>query len=678
MSFAYPSALFWLALAIPLVLLYILKVRLRRVSISTNMFWQQVYEEKPPRALWQQLRHVSSLLLQLLLLLLIVVAIADPFLTGRVASGRRLVLIMDNSASMAASDVSSSRLEAAKSDAIDLIDSLGPLDEATVLVAGRNPEVACGMTGHLPTLKDAVKSIFQSDGSTSLEPAVKLAQKLLSTDPARQATGSSVSHRDIIVFTDGCLSAEDEAIFLPNLQNESSSHVSPTTRLFGKSVSNVGITRFQARRALSDPTGYEVLVSVQNASDEAVRCRLELTLNDALIDVLPLQLSPGEIWSQSIPKTASDGGVLAAELSAFRKPLVSQQSGSDSEPNNEDSGEQINDGLAADNRSFALLTPRPAVPVLLVTAGNIFLQKVLEATPRVELSMVSSMPKELPEGFAQRNGVIIIHGAVPTPLPSGNVMVIDPANDTEFWKLQDPVESPLMTDLDESSSLLTFVKLQNVSLPKVVPLQFVNEFRPVVRTISGDVLMASLQRSSGRCLVLSMNLNESDLGFRTAFPILVSNAMTWFAGSASDIELSLKPDETFSLSVPANVVGDSRMLTLTGPNAVVRSVPIRRGEDAVSDGSAGSTAIQLGPFPSVGLWSLKSPLTDSQSLSIPVNLSDLRESDLRPVKSLADRTSSARSLPSTGFSRPIWMTLITLACVLTCVEWLVYHRRVIE
>jgi hypothetical protein len=33
---------------------------------------------------------------------------------------------------------------------------------------------------------------------------------------------------------------------------------------------------------------------------------------------------------------------------------------------------------------------------------------------------------------------------------------------------------------------------------------------------------------------------------------------------------------------------------------------------------------------------------------------------------------------SVSFSRPIWMSLIVLACVLTSVEWVLYHRRVIE
>ena len=68
MAFAFPVALTLLALALPITALYILKVRLRQVPVSTNLFWRQIFEEKPPRSIWQNFRHLASLLLQLLLL----------------------------------------------------------------------------------------------------------------------------------------------------------------------------------------------------------------------------------------------------------------------------------------------------------------------------------------------------------------------------------------------------------------------------------------------------------------------------------------------------------------------------------------------------------------------------------------------------------------------------------
>ena len=83
MEFGNPSGLLWGLLAIPIVIFYILKIRLRRVPVSTVMFWDQVFEEKRPRAIWQRLRHLVSLLVQLAFLGLLVAALSDPSFSCR-------------------------------------------------------------------------------------------------------------------------------------------------------------------------------------------------------------------------------------------------------------------------------------------------------------------------------------------------------------------------------------------------------------------------------------------------------------------------------------------------------------------------------------------------------------------------------------------------------------------
>src|SRR3954449_5021962 len=111
MSLANPTALLWALLAVPIVIFYILKLRLRRVPVSTVIFWRQIFEEKKPRSLWQRLRHLLSLLCQLVLLAFLVVALTEPFFSWELLQARRIVLIVDNSASMKATDVAPSRFE---------------------------------------------------------------------------------------------------------------------------------------------------------------------------------------------------------------------------------------------------------------------------------------------------------------------------------------------------------------------------------------------------------------------------------------------------------------------------------------------------------------------------------------------------------------------------------------
>ena len=83
MSFLHLNAFLLAALVAPIVIFYILKIRLRRVPVLTLLFWRQIFEEKKPRSLWQKLRHLVSLLLQLAFLGLLVFALAEPLLKGQ-------------------------------------------------------------------------------------------------------------------------------------------------------------------------------------------------------------------------------------------------------------------------------------------------------------------------------------------------------------------------------------------------------------------------------------------------------------------------------------------------------------------------------------------------------------------------------------------------------------------
>ena len=94
MSLANPFALLWLGLIVPVVGFYILKVRLRRVPVSTILFWRQIYDEHQPRSLWQRLRHWLSLVAQIVLILLLIAALADPFFAWETRQLRRIVLIV--------------------------------------------------------------------------------------------------------------------------------------------------------------------------------------------------------------------------------------------------------------------------------------------------------------------------------------------------------------------------------------------------------------------------------------------------------------------------------------------------------------------------------------------------------------------------------------------------------
>lgn len=692
MSFALPFALTLTALALPIVALYILKVRLRRVPVSTNLFWKQIFEEKPPRSLWQQFRHWWSLLLQLLLLLLIVLAVTNPYFSRQSLQARRLVLVVDNSASMRATDIGPTRLEAAKAAARELIDGIRFQDEISIVLAGVSPTVVASLTGHSPTLYEALQRIDFSDGPTAVQPALELARKLIGDHP----------QGEIIVLTDGCVDdvdvktteskAADEQP-LSSAADDSATTETPVTsepvieyRLFSTETSNVGITQFQVRRSLTDPLGYETLVSVKNASSVGISCRLELSLDEIPIDVLPLNLQPEEQWTRTLEKTSLDGGVVRAELTQI-KPAGSEQSpaafpDNANIENSTDAAvpktvvsikESGTDGLNVDNSAWAILPARKIQKVLVVTTGNLFLEKVFEANPLVEVSVVSEFPATWPD-----DTLVILHGRVPEQLPEGNVFVIDPIGKCELWDTGERLENPLITEQDSESPLMRHFRLDNVVVPEARELVFTVAPQVLASTATGVPVFAEVPRAQGKCLVLTVSLDSSDLAFRTAFPIMVSNALGWFSEMTGDIVQSANSGSV--ARIPLTSAGNAalQLVSPTQKRFDVKAVP-------VSDDPTADRMVTAGPLNEVGLWTLTTAVSNKSVNSetigadavVAVNLASDKETDLRP-RALISATARSGLQMSRWLSRPLWIYLTIVAMILTGVEWILYQRRFIS
>ena len=68
-------------------------------------------------------------------------------------------------------------------------------DEVAIVLAGSTPEVVVGMSGHTPTLRDAVNAISFSDSPTHLTAAIALGRQLIGQHP----------HGQVVVLTDGAV-----------------------------------------------------------------------------------------------------------------------------------------------------------------------------------------------------------------------------------------------------------------------------------------------------------------------------------------------------------------------------------------------------------------------------------------------------------------------------------------
>src|SRR3972149_2819576 len=113
MSFVAPLALLGLLFVSAVVAMYLLKLRRDEAVVPSTLLWQRLVADVEANAPWQRLRGSLLLLLQLPLVLLLAALAARPFLERPAGLAQDLVLVIDTSASMAATDVAPDRLTAA-------------------------------------------------------------------------------------------------------------------------------------------------------------------------------------------------------------------------------------------------------------------------------------------------------------------------------------------------------------------------------------------------------------------------------------------------------------------------------------------------------------------------------------------------------------------------------------
>ena len=178
--------------------------------------------------------------------------------------------------------------------------------------------------------------------------------------------------------------------------------------------------------------------------------------------------------------------------------------------------------------------------------------------------------------------------------------------------------------------------------------------------------------NENRCrklLVLTVNLDEGDLTFRTAFPIMVTNALGWFAGQSGELRESFVAGAISEIELPARDQSAPPMV-LRSPNGKDRPLPVI------------GSKISVGPLDEVGIWTIaelpetaaKADLSKEPLLELACNLATKSESNLAVPESW--KSEAVTPVAAAGWLvRPIWFYLAACAWVLAIGEWFLYQRR---
>ena len=161
--FTTPLALLGLLFVPAVIAMYLLKLRRDEAVVPSTLLWTRLVADVEANAPWQRLRRSLLFFLQLLLVVALALLAARPFLERPAGLARDIVLVMDTSASMAATDVVPDRLTAAKQVAIEALKDLPTGGKVSLIAADRTSRIVVNESGDLARVRHAGQLIrFQA------------------------------------------------------------------------------------------------------------------------------------------------------------------------------------------------------------------------------------------------------------------------------------------------------------------------------------------------------------------------------------------------------------------------------------------------------------------------------------------------------------------------------------
>lgn len=635
-----------MALIPPAILaLYFLKLKREPLEVPSTFLWHKAIEDLHVNSLWQRLRRSLLLLLQLLIIGLVILALLNPTWQGQELPGDRYIFLIDNSASMSATDVEPTRLDSAKRQTAELIEQMKPGSAAMIISFCDVARVEQNFTTNRRELLRRLEAIRPTARSTEIREALLFAAGL--ANPGRTSTDAGdvqiaeALDAELYILSDGKMPAVDDF----NLGN-----LRPTFITIGKPVaSNVAIAAFNTRRKERDPDALEAFARLHNYGQQEEAVVVELWQDDQLIDASQETLAPGGSTGVVFPLEEQEAGVL--ELRASTE-----------------------DDLALDNVAWATINrPRPA-RVLLLTPGNQPLEFSLttELAKRIAEVNIESPAFLQTEDYrrAAASGafdLVIFDRCAPETMPLANTFFIGTLPPGGNWTAEDQVDVPVIIDTDQSHPIMQLIEMGDVDIVEGRPLKVPPGGTVLIETQAGPML-AIAPREGYEDAVLGFRLLDdggidTNWPLRLSFPLFVMNTLNYLGTpQLGHFGNSSQPGEPLALEGPPGV----DEITVRTPQK--EAVRVRRGNLGVFNFSGTNE---------LGVYEVDEG--DDAVGHFAVNLFNAEESNIRPPEdnsvSIGHVDIAGQSVPRIARTQG-WRWLLLAGLVVLIAEWYIYNRRV--
>ncbi|PSQ57012.1 MAG: hypothetical protein BRD23_09045 [Halobacteriales archaeon SW_9_67_25] len=511
--FLSPLGLAALAVAVPLVLLYLIRPDPSRVELPTFRFLTEEERQQSTTPLLEQLSRSLLLLLQLLIILLIAVSLATPYVpVSEREAVTETVLVVDTSASMATAADGDTRFDRALSEA----DAEVTQRTSVVTTVGRGTVAL--RRGSPSDARETLGGLRVSDAPGDLRSAIAQAGTIVGED-AR-----------VVVLSDFAGEGWTDAVATLRARG-----ISVDLRQFDRGgETNVG---FVDRRF----SGAEVTLSVKNFGDSPVTRTVSLGDSQREVD-----LGAGDVATVTVPVPA---GTSRAQLSP-------------------------GDSFATDDTAYLAAPSDPTVDVLVVTNDrNRFLTTAFEVNDQVDLTVEtppgaiegefdvvvysnvepdSLLPGNVETGrdVLADGGGVAIQAQESFPEEYGDLLLLEPAGLSQAATIQQTAE----TDLTRGISF---------QAPDEYVAGTLRSGEALVALRDGTPLIATASRGEGRVLYYGYIEESSSFKFNAQYPVFWKRAAFFLADRKPLTALNRETGDTLrfdaeTIEGPAGQLSGSR------------------------------------------------------------------------------------------------------------------------
>ena len=656
----------WALLALippAIIALYFLKLKRAPLEVPSTYLWQKSIEDLHVNSIWQRLRQSLLLFLQLLLLLLAILALLRPGWSGMQLTKDRYIFLVDNSASMSATDISPSRLEEAKRKVGEMIDELPSGAKAMIISFSDSASVVQEFTDNRRRLRRRLATIRATARTTSLRDALELSAGL--ANPGRTANEASdeavaeAQPAELYIFTDGKF--EDVSGF-------SLGNLTPHYMPIGEpGVQNLAVTALSTRQREEIADGRQAFGRIANFGSTPKTVTISLFWNDETIntDAKEYTIEPGKEQGVAFDLGDVDEGALRLVI-------------------------ESDDPLTLDNTAYAPVNPPRRTKVLLITPGNDALRWALSTQRVLRLAEVEiADPSILDSKEYQRKAatgaydVILFDqcepakpdGDQPPKMPLANTVFIGRIPKVKIWQGDRPprkIDGPQIMDTDRAHPLMQLVNMGDVAIAESYEVPLPPGGAALIDSTAGTICVIA-PREGFEDLILGFDLVGQDEDgeryantnwpLRPSFPTFWYGMITYFGGHDRIAQTaSLRPGQRVRLP---SVVGSDELQVIS-PSGQRQTV--KRDSDG---------QFRFHGADEIGVYRVQNG--DKTIGRLAVNLFNPSESDIRPRPQRAIQIGYVDVKGKTtweGARRELWKVILLAALAVLVFEWYIYNRRV--